>query len=109
MSVLILEQPLVLIELLDKLKSDCHLAQLSSHILRCFFLYASIVDAILDAVKLLEDESSLVNDQLLEINCVYFVRDIWFFVCRLLLHSTYNQSSIDSHSVSLAMISIIYF
>lgn len=90
MSVLILEQPLILIELLDKLKSDCHLALLSSQMLRCFFLYASIADAILDAVRLLEDESSLVNDQLLEINCVYFVRDIWFFVCRLLLHSTYN-------------------
>lgn len=88
MSVLILEQPLILIELLDKLKSDCHLALLSSQMLRCFFLYASIADAILDAVRLLEDESSLVNDQLLEINCVYFVRDIWFFVCRLLLHST---------------------
>ncbi|KAH8396072.1 hypothetical protein KR222_002674 [Zaprionus bogoriensis] len=87
MCLLMLEQPLVLLELLDQLKSDCHSALLESGMLRSFFLYCSLADAILDAAKSLTDDPALINDRLLEVNCAYFVRDIWYFVCRMLLHN----------------------
>ncbi|KAM8719535.1 hypothetical protein ACLKA7_005726 [Drosophila subpalustris] len=90
MSVLMFEQPLVLIDLLTILKTDCHEAVLPSHGLHCFFLYCSIADAVLDAAQQLQLNSSA-DVTLLHVNCAYFVLDVWFFVCRFLLHTKCGQ------------------
>ncbi|KRF80861.1 serine/threonine-protein kinase ATM [Drosophila virilis] len=90
MSALMCEQPLILVSLLGTLKSDCYRAVLPSHVLHCFFLYCTIGDAILDTAKALESAPST-DANLIEVNCGYFVRDVWFFVCRFLLHSRCGQ------------------
>ncbi|KAH8386431.1 hypothetical protein KR093_000425 [Drosophila rubida] len=87
-----LEKPLMMVELLTMLKTDCYEALLPSQLLHCFFLYCSIADAMLDAIKTLSEEDSMQRyERLLNENCAYFVRDIWFFVCRLLLHTKCGQ------------------
>ncbi|ALC48364.1 tefu [Drosophila busckii] len=86
MSALMFEQPHVLIDLLIILKSDCYNAVISSHVLRCFFLYAILAVATLDAVSALEASAKAEPDSLLlTVHAAYFVRDAWYFSCRLLL------------------------
>lgn len=80
------EEPLMLVKLLNILKGDCYRAVLPSHVLHCFFRYCTIADAILDAAKKLESTRNS-DAKLIEVHCGYFVRDVWFFVCRFLLHS----------------------
>lgn len=77
---------MMLIDLLGMLKSDCYQAVLPSHVVNSFFLYCSIADAVLDAAKYVQSMQDP-DAKLADVNAAHFARDIWFFVCRFLLHS----------------------
>ncbi|XP_032588976.1 serine/threonine-protein kinase ATM isoform X2 [Drosophila mojavensis] len=85
-STLMFEQPMMLIDLLGMLKSDCYQAVLPSHVVNSFFLYCTIADAVSDAIRNLESMRNA-DTTLRDVHAAHFARDIWFFVCRFLLHS----------------------
>ncbi|XP_022209922.2 serine/threonine-protein kinase ATM [Drosophila obscura] len=84
MSMLQIKHPRILIELFGRLKTDCFNAIFPSQATHCFFVYCAIADALYDAALALEGPKTIIP-------CSYFVRDIWFFVVRLLLHSKCSQ------------------
>ncbi|BFF89361.1 serine/threonine-protein kinase ATM [Drosophila madeirensis] len=84
MSKLQIKHPRILIELLGRLKTDCFNALFSSQAIQRFFVYCAIAEALYDAALAVEGPKT-------SIPCSYFVRDTWFFVVRLLLHSKCSQ------------------
>ncbi|XP_062138082.1 serine/threonine-protein kinase ATM [Drosophila sulfurigaster albostrigata] len=88
-----LQKPLLMVDLLSMLKTDCYEALLPSQLLRSFFLYCIIADAMLDGIRddILLNSGTHRYKRLQYENGAYFVQDIWFFVCRLLLHTKCEQ------------------
>ncbi|KAH8295345.1 hypothetical protein KR018_010145 [Drosophila ironensis] len=80
MYTLQVKYPRILVNLFGRLKTDCFAATFSNQVLRQFFLYAIIADAVYDAALALTDEKTVLQ-------CSFFVRDIWSFVVQFLLRS----------------------
>lgn len=68
----------VLVDIFGRLKTNCYSASFSSQALHEFFLYCEVADAVYDAAR---------KNETIVTQCSFFVRDIWFFVVRLLIHS----------------------
>jgi len=80
MTTLQIKHSRILVDLFGRLKANCFAATFSDQALREFFVYCVMADAVYDAA--LENEITVTQ-------CSYFVRDIWFFVVRFLLHSEF--------------------
>ncbi|XP_043070286.1 serine/threonine-protein kinase ATM [Drosophila grimshawi] len=91
MSLLMFEHRLLLVDLLGILKTACHLAMLADQVLHNFFSYCTIADAILDAAMERSSSNIKTDADLIQVNCAYFVSDIWHFFCGFLLHSKCGQ------------------
>ncbi|XP_026850238.1 serine/threonine-protein kinase ATM [Drosophila persimilis] len=84
MSLLQIKHSRILIHLLGLLKTDCFNAIFPSQAIHAFFLYCAIANALYDSALALEGPKTAIPFS-------YFVRDIWFFVVRFLLHSKCSQ------------------
>ncbi|XP_016998813.2 serine/threonine-protein kinase ATM isoform X1 [Drosophila takahashii] len=82
MTTLQIKHSRILVDLFGRLKADCFTASFSGQALRAFFLYCEIADAVYDAAQ---------KNETIVTQCSYFVRDIWFFVVRFLLHTNFSR------------------
>ncbi|EDX12862.1 GD20371 [Drosophila simulans] len=70
----------VLVDIFGRLKTNCYSASFSSQALHEFFLYCEVADAVYDAAQ---------KNETIVTQCSFFVRDIWFFVVRFLIHTKF--------------------
>ncbi|XP_039495619.1 serine/threonine-protein kinase ATM [Drosophila santomea] len=80
MSTLQTKHSRVLVDVFGRLKTNCYSASFSSQALHEFFLYCEVADAVHDAAK---------KNETIVTQCSFFVRDIWFFVVRFLIHTKF--------------------